>query len=90
MPRGLLLSPPAGSSQYMFFRGARIRGGSAYIFPVVKHVPVDVSACACAIHVKPSMFSETTKQFRYKCHELFGNFPVMITVKSFLKCRSMQ
>ena len=30
------------------------------------------------------MSSETTKHFRYKCHELFVNLPVMITVKSFL------
>ena len=36
------------------------------------------------------MSNETTKQVRYKCHELFVNLPVMITVKSFLKCRSMQ
>jgi len=46
--------------------------------------------CACAINVKSSMCSETTKHFRYKCHEPFVKFPVMITVKSFLKCRSMQ
>ena len=36
------------------------------------------------------MSSETTKHFRNKCHELFVNFPVMITVKSLLKCRSVQ
>ena len=36
------------------------------------------------------MSSATTKHFRYKCHELFVHFPVMITVKSFLKCCSMQ
>ena len=34
--------------------------------------------CACAINVKSSMSSETTKHYRYKCHELFINFPVMI------------
>ena len=42
--------------------------------------------CACAINVKSS--SEATKHFRYKCHELFVNSPVMITVKSVLKCLS--
>ena len=36
------------------------------------------------------MSSETIKHFRYKFHKLFVNFPVMIIVKSFLKCRSMQ
>ena len=60
-----------------------------YIFPVVKNVLIDVFD-ACAINVKSSMSSKTTKHFRYKSHELFGNSPVMITVKSFLKCRSMQ
>ena len=57
-------------------------------FPVVKNVPIDVSACA--ININSSISSETTKQFRYKCHELFVKSPVMITVKGFLKCRSMQ
>ena len=42
--------------------------------------------CACAVNVKSSMCSETTKYFWYKCHELFVNSPVMITVKSCLKC----
>ena len=59
----------------------KVKRCRAYIFSVVKN--------ACAITVKSSMSSETTKHFRYKCHELFVNFPVMITVKSFLKC-SMQ
>ena len=40
------------------------------------------------VNVKSSMPSETTKHFQYKCHGLF--IAVMITVKSFLKCRSMQ
>ena len=34
--------------------------------------------------------SDTIKDFRYKCHGLFVNSPVMISVKSFLKCRSIQ
>ena len=42
------------------------------------------------IKVKSSMSSQTTKHFRYKCHGLFVNSPVMITVKSFLKCCLMQ
>ncbi|KAK2186708.1 hypothetical protein NP493_193g02037 [Ridgeia piscesae] len=33
------------------------------------------------------MCTETTKVFWYKCHGLFVNSPVMITVKSCLKCR---
>ena len=36
------------------------------------------------------MSSETAKHFRYKSHELFVDASVMITVKSFLKCRLMQ
>ena len=40
----------------------------------------------CKINVQRN----SKARFRYKCHELFGNSPVMITVKSFLKCRSMQ
>ena len=42
-----------------------------------------------SLNVKSSMSSET-KPCWYKCHELFVNSPVMITVKSFLKCYSMQ
>ena len=40
----------------------------------------DWRLCACAINVKSSMSSETTKHFRYKCHGLFVNSPMMITV----------
>ena len=67
----------------------RLWRGHAYIFPIVKNVPIDVSAHARQ-NVKSSMCSEMTKDFRYKCHGLFVNSPMMITLKSFLKCRSMQ
>jgi len=55
-------------------------------FPVVIILPID----PCAINVKSSICSETTKYFLYKCHELFVNSHVMITVKSCFKCRSVQ
>ena len=45
--------------------------------------------CACAINVKSSMCSETTKHFWYKCHWLFVNSPMMTTVNSCLKYRSI-
>ena len=45
----------------------------------------DWRLCASAINVKLWMSSETTKNFRYKCHDLFGNSPLVITVKRFLK-----
>ena len=61
----------------------------AYIFPVVKKSS-DRGFWASPINIKSSMSSETTKGFRYKYHGLFVNSPVMITVKSFLTCRSMQ
>ena len=45
--------------------------------------------CACAINVKSSMCSETTKHVWYRCHGLFVNSPVMTTVNSCLKFRSI-
>ena len=44
---------------------------------------------ARAGYVQSSICSETTKYFWHKCHGLFVNPPVMITVKSYLKCRSI-
>ena len=46
--------------------------------------------CACTINVTSSMCSEMTKHVLYKCHGLSVNSPVVITVKSCLKCRSIQ
>ena len=54
---------------------------TAYIFPVVINFTIDVY-CAWATLVPSSTCSKTTKHFRYKCHGLFGNSPVVITVKS--------
>ena len=49
----------------------------------------DLCFCACAINVKSSMCSETSKHFRYNCHGLFVNSHVMFTAKSCLKCCSI-
>ena len=43
----------------------------------------------CVTNLKSSMCSEITKPFWYKCHGLFDNSPIMTTVKSCLKFRSI-
>ena len=55
-----------------------------------RYKSTDWRFCACAINIKSSMCSEPTKHFWCKCHGLFVNSPVMVTVKSCLKCRSIQ
>ena len=52
--------------------------------------PAESPDCLLGVVIKSSISSETTKHFRYKCHELFVKSPVMITVKSFVNCRSME
>ena len=53
------------------------------------HKLSDWSFCVYANKLKSSVCSEITKHFLYKCHRLFDNSPVMTTVKSCLKFRSI-
>ena len=93
-PRGLIHRDPSNLQLYAW----RVSG---YSVDVASHSRLHFSdryklsdwrVCA-RMHdknIKSSMCSETTKHFWYKCHGLFGNSPVMIIVKSCLKCRSIQ
>ena len=79
--------------RYIIILLSRIRAHCSYVSCAVVltfsgcYQLSDLHLCACAINVKSSMCSETTKHFLYKCHGLFVNSPVMTTVYSCLKFR---